>query len=212
MDENALNAPNVQAIRSAVQLALDEDLAHGDVTTSHPIPPRHSARATIVAHHRMTVAGLAVAREVFLTVDPSLRITKSFRMGTPFLRRLRSHRTGGCAIAADGGTGRRQFSAAAVRHRHAHRAILSRCSRLFDKDSRYAQNHAGTAGARKMGRASGRRQKPSLFTRRRRADQGQPSCRIGIVWCRCGGGLPSGSRHCTAWDAHRGGSQDVYRK
>ena len=72
-----MSVPNAQAIRNAVQLALDEDLAYGDVTTNALFPSPIPARAAIVAHHRMTVAGIAVAREVFLTVDPSLRVTKS---------------------------------------------------------------------------------------------------------------------------------------
>lgn len=65
-----------------VQQALDEDLAHGDVTTSALFPNAVPAQATIVAHHSMTVAGLAVARQVFQAVDPSLRITKSIEDGT----------------------------------------------------------------------------------------------------------------------------------
>ncbi|HVG02402.1 MAG TPA: carboxylating nicotinate-nucleotide diphosphorylase [Nitrospira sp.] len=76
MNENVVRLPNIQTVRSAVQQALAEDLAHGDVTTTALFPRAVPARATIVAHHRMTVAGLAVAREVFLTVDPSLRVTK----------------------------------------------------------------------------------------------------------------------------------------
>ena len=85
-----MNAPNIQTIRNAVQLALDEDLAHGDVTTAALFPRAIQARATIVAHHRMTLAGIAVAQEVFLTVDPSLRITKSLDDGSRSGRRLRS--------------------------------------------------------------------------------------------------------------------------
>ena len=76
-----MSVPNAQAIRNVVQLAIDEDLAYGDVTTNALFPRPIPARAAIVAHHRMTVAGIAVAREVFLTVDPSLRITKSVRDG-----------------------------------------------------------------------------------------------------------------------------------
>ena len=81
MNENKVNAPSTQIIQSAVQQALAEDLAHGDVTTTALFPRAVPARATIIAHHRMTVAGLAVAREVFLTVDPSLRIVKSIADG-----------------------------------------------------------------------------------------------------------------------------------
>ena len=77
MNANKVSPPSIQAIRNAVQHALAEDLAQGDVTTNALFPRAVRARATIVAHHRMIIAGLAVAREVFLTVDPSLRITKT---------------------------------------------------------------------------------------------------------------------------------------
>ena len=76
-----MSAPSLQTIRKAVQLALDEDLDHGDVTTSALFPRAIQAKAAIVAHQPMTVAGVAVAWEVFLAVDPSLRIVKSINDG-----------------------------------------------------------------------------------------------------------------------------------
>lgn len=82
MNENKANPPSTQTIRNAVQQALAEDLAHGDVTTNALFHRAVPARAAIVVHHRMTIAGLAVAREVFLTVDPSLRITKTITDGS----------------------------------------------------------------------------------------------------------------------------------
>ncbi|GMV49701.1 MAG: putative nicotinate-nucleotide pyrophosphorylase [carboxylating] [Nitrospirae bacterium] len=82
VSEAVLSPPNIQAIHKAVQLALDEDLACGDVTTNALFPRALAARATIIAHQVMTVAGIAVAREVFLTVDPSLRITEPLADGT----------------------------------------------------------------------------------------------------------------------------------
>jgi nicotinate-nucleotide pyrophosphorylase (carboxylating) len=63
-------------MRSIVRTALAEDLSQGDVTTSSLFPSSIGARATILAHHPMTVAGVAVAKEVFLAVDASLRITQ----------------------------------------------------------------------------------------------------------------------------------------
>ncbi len=81
MNQHLANPPNSQAIRSAIQQALAEDLAQGDVTTNALFPRAMPGLATIVAHHRMTIAGVAVAREVFLTVDSSLRITKSIQDG-----------------------------------------------------------------------------------------------------------------------------------
>lgn len=73
--------PHTQ-LRAVVQAALSEDLAHGDVTTSALFPRATQARAAIVAHQSMTVAGVAVAREVFLAVDPSLRIVRTIKDGT----------------------------------------------------------------------------------------------------------------------------------
>lgn len=65
-----------------MQQALVEDLASGDATTSALFPTALQATATIVAHQLMTVAGVAVAREVFLAVDPSVRITKNVKDGS----------------------------------------------------------------------------------------------------------------------------------
>lgn len=76
-----MSAPNPQTIRNAVQQALAEDLSHGDVTTSALFPTALQATATIVAHQLMTVAGVAVAREVFLAVDPSVHVTTTVKDG-----------------------------------------------------------------------------------------------------------------------------------
>ena len=77
-----MSAPNPQSILNAVQQALAEDLSHGDVTTSALFPSALQATATIVAHQPMTVAGVAVAREVFLAVDPSVHITTAVKDGS----------------------------------------------------------------------------------------------------------------------------------
>lgn len=82
MNKHTIKLLDTQIIRNAVQQALAEDLSHGDVTTSALFPRAVPAHATIVAHQDMTIAGVAVAREVFLTVDPALRITKRIADGT----------------------------------------------------------------------------------------------------------------------------------
>ena len=81
MNRHHTRPPSLHTIRSAVQQALSEDLASGDVTTSALLPAAIQATATIVAHQPMTVAGVAVAREVFLAVDPSVRMTTPVRDG-----------------------------------------------------------------------------------------------------------------------------------
>jgi nicotinate-nucleotide pyrophosphorylase (carboxylating) len=60
---------------------LAEDLSLGDVTTAALFPEPVRGRGTIIAHHPMTVAGIAVARQVFTQVDPSLKVVRSVRDG-----------------------------------------------------------------------------------------------------------------------------------
>ncbi len=81
MNRHPIKPLSLHTIRSAAQTALAEDLASGDVTTGALFPAALQATATIVAHQPMTVAGVAVAREVFLAVDPALRITNSAKDG-----------------------------------------------------------------------------------------------------------------------------------
>jgi nicotinate-nucleotide pyrophosphorylase (carboxylating) len=87
--------PMPQQIRAAVSLALTEDLALGDVTTAALLPAPLPARAMILAHAPLTVAGVAVAREVFAQVDPSIRIVRAVKDGA-------AARAGSTVLIADG--------------------------------------------------------------------------------------------------------------
>ena len=62
-------------IRRAVRQGLEEDLAHGDATTtslfSAPVP----AQAKIVAQQSLIVAGLSAAIQTFLMVNPALTLS-----------------------------------------------------------------------------------------------------------------------------------------
>jgi nicotinate-nucleotide pyrophosphorylase (carboxylating) len=69
-------------IRAAVKSALAEDLGQGDATTSALFPKPLHARGTIVARHAMTLAGVAVARQTFQAVDPSLRLVRAAKDGS----------------------------------------------------------------------------------------------------------------------------------
>lgn len=68
-------------IRRAVRLGLEEDLAHGDVTTSALFSSPTPAHARIIAQQSLVVAGLAAAVQTFLVVDPSLSLSVSRRDG-----------------------------------------------------------------------------------------------------------------------------------
>ena len=67
--------PPVADIRRAIRLALQEDLPHGDVTTTTLFSSPTQALACIVAQQSMVVAGLAAALHTFRTVDASLVLT-----------------------------------------------------------------------------------------------------------------------------------------
>jgi nicotinate-nucleotide pyrophosphorylase (carboxylating) len=62
----------VADIGRAVRLALQEDLPHGDITTTALFSAPTPARARIVAQQSLVVAGLAAAVHTFRTVDASL--------------------------------------------------------------------------------------------------------------------------------------------
>ncbi|MGH7236117.1 MAG: carboxylating nicotinate-nucleotide diphosphorylase [Nitrospiraceae bacterium] len=76
-----MTAPSSHTIRKAVQVALAEDLGQGDATTAALFPKPVRARGTIVAHDAMTVAGVAAARQTFLSVDRSVTIVRAVREG-----------------------------------------------------------------------------------------------------------------------------------
>ena len=81
-----MTAALTRQIRATVKTALAEDLDQGDVTTSALFPKPIHARATVVAHQPMTVAGIAAAKQVFHAVDASLRIIRSAKDGAKVQR------------------------------------------------------------------------------------------------------------------------------
>jgi nicotinate-nucleotide pyrophosphorylase (carboxylating) len=56
--------------REVVRRALAEDLGWGDVTTEATVPPELRAKGIILAKSPCVIAGLDVAAEVFLQLDP----------------------------------------------------------------------------------------------------------------------------------------------
>ncbi|MFC1976954.1 carboxylating nicotinate-nucleotide diphosphorylase [Chloroflexota bacterium] len=65
-----------------IDLALAEDLSHGDVTSEVLIPPELHGKATILIKAEGVLAGSEVARGVFLRVDPSLKVEVLIQDGT----------------------------------------------------------------------------------------------------------------------------------
>ena len=57
-----------------IDLALEEDLGLGDLTSRAIFPARHRSRAVIEARASIVVCGLEIAARVFARVDPALRV------------------------------------------------------------------------------------------------------------------------------------------
>jgi len=64
-----------------IDLALSEDLGHGDVTSEILIPPELEGKATILVKADGVLAGLEVAQRVFQRVDPSLKVEPRVKDG-----------------------------------------------------------------------------------------------------------------------------------
>jgi len=58
---------NIEAIKSVIEYALNEDIGNGDITTNSLIPIDLQTKATMVAKSTGVIAGLAVAEYVFRT-------------------------------------------------------------------------------------------------------------------------------------------------
>ena len=69
-------------IRRAVRLGLEEDLAHGDITTAALFSEPTPARAKIIAQQPLVVAGMTAAIQTFIAVDASLKLTPSRQDGS----------------------------------------------------------------------------------------------------------------------------------
>src|SRR5512138_1374549 len=64
------------AVRRLIDLALEEDLGRGDVTTAAVIDDGATAKARLMARTPMVLAGLGICTEVFLRVDPAIAVTE----------------------------------------------------------------------------------------------------------------------------------------
>jgi nicotinate-nucleotide pyrophosphorylase (carboxylating) len=81
-----------------IDLALEEDLGLGDVTSRAIFPAGHTSRSFISADHELVICGLDVAERVFARVDPSLKVRASARDGDRV-------RKGGRVLSISGPTG-----------------------------------------------------------------------------------------------------------
>ena len=68
------NKMNRDLFNSIIDLAITEDVGYGDVTSEVLIPPELRGKASILIKAEGILAGNEVASEVFLKVDPALKV------------------------------------------------------------------------------------------------------------------------------------------
>lgn len=78
MDSRAEDSSEITTMFTSdlIRRALDEDLGSGDVTTDSIVPERLQGVGQIVAKERLVLAGLGVAGGVFVTQDPTLKVSQ----------------------------------------------------------------------------------------------------------------------------------------
>jgi nicotinate-nucleotide pyrophosphorylase (carboxylating) len=69
-----MGLPSTPQVKQLVAQAIAEDLGHRDVTTEALIPKTLQGKASILAKAKGIIAGVEVAKQVFLKVDPELKI------------------------------------------------------------------------------------------------------------------------------------------
>ncbi|MEJ2154981.1 MAG: carboxylating nicotinate-nucleotide diphosphorylase [Desulfobacteraceae bacterium] len=64
-----------------IDLALEEDIGPGDITTQHLVAPQAEGRGEIVAKEDLVIAGLDLARRVFKRIDTGMELNSAFTEG-----------------------------------------------------------------------------------------------------------------------------------
>ncbi|HUF25214.1 MAG TPA: carboxylating nicotinate-nucleotide diphosphorylase [Vicinamibacterales bacterium] len=65
--------------RETVRRALAEDLGWGDLTTDSVIGEKQRARGVLIAKSRLVVAGLDIAAEAFMQLDPGAKVARTLQ-------------------------------------------------------------------------------------------------------------------------------------
>jgi nicotinate-nucleotide pyrophosphorylase (carboxylating) len=64
-----------------IDLAIEEDLGGGDITTDGLIQPQATGQGIIVAKEKLVICGLPIAERVFRRIDPQIKCTCPFAEG-----------------------------------------------------------------------------------------------------------------------------------
>ncbi len=69
-------------IDTLIDLALQEDVGYGDITSQSIFPSAHHSQARILARENLVVCGLEVARRVFHRIDAAVKVELQTRDGS----------------------------------------------------------------------------------------------------------------------------------
>ena len=72
----AITFPASADVQSIIDMALNEDVGRGDITTEATVPPGALATAEILQKSAGVLCGLPVVEAVFKTLDPSVTVTR----------------------------------------------------------------------------------------------------------------------------------------
>jgi nicotinate-nucleotide pyrophosphorylase (carboxylating) len=61
-----------QSIKTLIQMALNEDIGSGDITTDNLIDPKLTGKCVIIAKEPLVLAGIDIARQVFQHLDTDM--------------------------------------------------------------------------------------------------------------------------------------------
>ncbi len=190
-------------IDSLIDLALDEDVAFGDVTSQSIFAVDHISKARILAREDMVVCGLEIAKRVFHRVDSALKVDVKAKDGDQVSE-------GSTVLVVEGSTISiltAERTALNFLQRLSGIASLSRRFADAARDDRnrcaycrYTKNDTWLAGAGKICRAMRRLLQSPLFPERTCIDQGKSHHRGRFT----GKGRENGPRFRTALCKNRG--------
>ncbi|EFK07566.1 nicotinate-nucleotide diphosphorylase (carboxylating) [delta proteobacterium NaphS2] len=76
-----MNKDRFSPISRLIRYALEEDLGPGDVTTDATIAPEIPGEAILIAREKLVLAGMAVFKQTFLEIDPTLTFVERYKDG-----------------------------------------------------------------------------------------------------------------------------------
>lgn len=74
-----MNNDRFSPIRRMIRRALEEDLGPGDATTRATVAPDTPGEAILIAREKLILAGMAVFKQTFLEIDPTLVFVARYR-------------------------------------------------------------------------------------------------------------------------------------